>query len=243
MLIPASAPAIPAAILADSRRDLLRTSQLALAGELVRAIVHDLRQPVTSVTVNVELAIGRLQRRPSDVPGALAALADVMEGGRQMGSSLRVLHDLLAHRSPDRAPVAMQHLLAETVRLVQTEANARHVAIGVLVAPDLPLSSVDVPMIRQAMLSMLLDAVENARPADGVRITLTLANQVAVALSIRHVRREDSPLEDAWALAVARWVSEAHGVALHIDSGPEGQVTVQSQWPVDTDVSRARRLA
>lgn len=242
MLIPSSGPQIPAAILAGSARDLLRTGQLALAGELVCGIVHDLRQPVTSVTVNVEVAIDRLQRRPSDVPGALAALADVIDGGQQMRTSLRVLHSLLAHRSPDRSPVAMQHLLAETVRLVQTEANARHVEIAVFVAPDLPKSSGDVPMIRQAILSMLLDAVENARPADGIRIQLTLTSERAVDLSIRHVRLDDSPIEDGWALAVARWVSEAHGVALQIESGPDGLVTVRSQWPGGAPSSGVQQL-
>ena len=243
MLIPASPQQFPVAVIPASRLELLRTSQLALAGELVRGIVHDLRQPVTAVHLNAELAIDRLQRNPSDVTGALAALADVIDGGQQLRTSLRVLHNLLAHRSPDRSPIAMQHVLAETVRLVQTEANARHVEIGVFVAPDLPASSVDVPLVRQAILGMLLDAVENARPADGVRVELTLASQRAVDLTIRHARRDDAPLEDGWALAVARWVSEAHGTALQIDSGPEDRVTVRSLWPVDAPAPAVQQVA
>lgn len=231
MLIQNPAPPIPAGLLPDVRRDLLRTSHLALAGELVGAIVHDLRQPVTAMTVNVEVARDLLQRRPSDVEGALAALEDAIDGGRQLGTSLRVVHNLVAHRSPMRAPVAVDTVLAETMRLVQTEANTRRVEVVVLAPANLPALQVDPSMIRQAMLSMVLDAVENASSADGVHVRLALT-EGAVELSIGHVRREDAPIEDGWALAVARWVAEAHGVALEIESAPDGRVTVSTRWPV-----------
>lgn len=232
MLIPDPAPQIPVVLLPEARRDLLHTSHLALAGGLVGAIVHDLRQPVTAMTVNVEVAMNLLQRRPSDVQGALAALEDAIDGGRQLGTSLRVVHNLVAHRSPMRAPVAFENVLAETMRLVQTEANTRRVTLDVLTATNLPALQVDPSMIRQAMLNMVLDAVENVAAADCVHVRLALTDEGTVELTVRHVRRDDAPIEDGWALAVARWVSEAHGVTLQIESALDGQVTVRTQWPV-----------
>lgn len=242
MLTQNPAPQLPAILLPDVRRDLLRTSHFALAGELIGAIVHDLRQPVTSMTVSVEVAVDLLQRQPSDVKGALAALEDAIDGGRQLGTSLRVVHNLVAHRSPVRALVAFEDALAETMRLVQTEANTRRVELDVLTAANLPALPVDSSMIRQAMLNMVLDAIENVTAAHCVHVRLALTNEGKVEFTVRHVRRDDSPIEDGWTLAVARWVSEAHGVALQIDSAPDGQVTVRTQWPVGVPARLERYL-
>jgi signal transduction histidine kinase len=215
----------------DARRDLLRTSHFVLAGELVGAVMHDLRQPVTAMTVNVEVAMELLQRRPSDLKGALAALEDALDGGRQLGTSLRVVHNLIAHRSPMRATVAMEEVLAETMRLVQTEANTRRVEIAVIAANGLPALQADPAMLRQAVLNLVLDAVENATPADGVHVRLAVTDAGAVELTVCHVRRDDPPDDGGWELAVARRVAEAHGVALQIDRGSEGQVVVRTEWP------------
>ena len=86
-------------------------------------------------------------------------------------------------------------------------------------------------MIRQAILSMVLDAVENAARGGVVRAQLTVTDRGALELMVAHARREDSPIEDGWALAVARWVSEAHGAALKIERTSSGDVRVRTLWP------------
>lgn len=227
-----TASAIPTIdALSDSRRDLLRTAHLALAGELVGAITHDLRQPLTALNVNVDVAIQLLRRRPVDVDAAIAALNDAVDDSRQLRDSLKVLHSLVMHRDPARGQVAVAAILTEVVRLVQSEANARHIELTVVVAPNLPLLPADPSMIREAMLSMVLDAVENATRADAVRVQLGITDTGAMELTVAHARREDAPIEEGWALAVARWVSEAHGASLKIERTPSGEVRVRTLWP------------
>ena len=232
MLTQNTAPTVPTVeLLSDTRRDLLRTAHLALAGELVGAITHDLRQPLTALNVNVDVAIQLLRTRPTDVNAAIAALQDAVDDSRQLRDSLKVLHNLVTRRDPARGQVAVADVLTEVVRLVQSEANTRHVEIAVAVAPNIPLLPGDPSMIWQAILSMVLDAVENAARGGVVRAQLAITDRGALELTVTHARREDSPIEDGWALAVARWVSEAHGASLKIERTSSGEVRVKTLWP------------
>src|SRR5262245_25982219 len=78
-----------------AQHDLLRAAQLAVAGELVGGIAHDLRQPLAALEMNVSVAQNLLRRDAPDVTGALAALEDAITGAELLRESLQVLQDLV----------------------------------------------------------------------------------------------------------------------------------------------------
>src|SRR5215467_7143257 len=86
------------------RTDLERASRLALAGELVAAVTHDLRQPLTAVEMNVAAATAFLSRPTPAIDDALAALADALAQQRRMRDALQALQDLVVRREPRREP-------------------------------------------------------------------------------------------------------------------------------------------
>jgi hypothetical protein len=230
-------PGIAVRALEQARRDLIRTSQLAVAGELVGAITHDLRQPLTALQVNIEVATQSLHANPAQLAIALAALEDAGDDGRKLRDSVQVLHNLVAHREPIRTSVALGAIVTEVVRLVQSEADARQVRLRVVTARALPLLSADASMLREAVLSIVLDAVENAVPVDGltrVQVDTKALDDSSVELAVTHLRRPDSNEDDAWALRVARLVAESHGATVSIESSSASETVVRTTWPAST---------
>src|SRR5262249_27917787 len=76
-----------------ARSELERASRLALAGELVAAVTHDLRQPLTAMEMNVAAAAAYLRRANPAAAEALTALDDALAQGRRMSDARQALQD------------------------------------------------------------------------------------------------------------------------------------------------------
>lgn len=66
----------------------------SLPADIVGAITHDLRQPVTALSVNVHMALQFLRESPPNVAAATAALEDAAEDIERLRDSLRVVHGM-----------------------------------------------------------------------------------------------------------------------------------------------------
>lgn len=221
-----------------SSGELERASRLALAGELVPAVTHDLRQPLTAIEMNVSAAIHFLRRPTPAIDDALDALADALGQQARMRDALLVLQDLAANREPRRGRCNIAALVHEAVSLVKEDAFVRQVHIAVDAADDVPPITGDDVLVRQALLNMLLDALEatslsaheHEHEHEPVRVTVRQAGAaVEVAISHAGARGESTELGD-WGLALARSIVDAHGATIALERTPESHVRVVTTW-------------
>jgi PAS domain S-box-containing protein len=229
--------------LQQARHALMRAAQLALAGELVGGITHDLRQPLTALAMDLTVANHMLHRSSPIVREAVQAIEDASAEQRRLTESLRVLEDLVRRREPRRAPLALGALATEVVRLVRTVASARRVELDLRVAQTLLPISADENLVREAVLSLVLDAVETSVPADDgrtvVAIEITQPDNEVVELCVRYARRIDADIDPHWAISVARSVAEAHMGALSTRVDPTGEVSIRTRWPMRADYAES----
>jgi signal transduction histidine kinase len=230
-----------------------RAARLAIAGELVAAITHDLRQPLTAIEMNVAAALRRLDPATGDEPlgpaaariqAAADALRDALAEQRRMRESLQVLQDLAARREPAFTSVDLGESVREVVRLVGSEASARHARLEVTIAPTIPKVAADGALVRQALLNIVLDALdattEGAPPGGAGPITVSVRVPTPgwVEVSVTHIGiRADA--SDGWGLALARSVADAHGASLAVSGDAARGQTVTSLWPVRHETDRA----
>src|ERR1700704_6131125 len=85
--------------------DRERAVQLAVAGGLVAAITHDLRQPLTALEMNIAAALQFLRPSEPQLDSARDALQDALVQQSRMRESLQVLADLAARRDPLCEPI------------------------------------------------------------------------------------------------------------------------------------------
>jgi signal transduction histidine kinase len=144
------------------QREIERASQLATVGELASGVAHEIRNPVVGVSNGLDL----VRRRVGDDP-TLVPIIDEM--GRQLSRIGQTLQGLLAFArpaTPTLAPVSGNNVVERAVRLVRPAAQHADVTINVGLAPDLPRLLVDEEMLYQALVNVLMNAVE-ATPAGG----------------------------------------------------------------------------
>ncbi|HEX4684977.1 MAG TPA: hypothetical protein VH277_19815 [Gemmatimonadaceae bacterium] len=230
----------------DGERDLARVAQLIVAGELVAAVAHDLRHPLTAIEMNVAAA-QRLLTMRADAPSTpqgidtvneiVDALRDTVGEVERMRDALQVLEDLARRRDPQFAPINLGALAYETVRLVTSELSARGVMIEIVAGTDIPPILADATLIRQALLELLIDAMEGTsasdRPKGPITITVRAADARGVELVVAHYAAWDESTERPdWALALARLVSDTHGASLDIGGDSVRGTSISIVFPI-----------
>jgi nitrogen-specific signal transduction histidine kinase len=225
---------------ADSARVLQQ-----VARQLVASIAHDLRQPLGALAINVEVAAHLLQIVPPNVSGAVASLTDAATAANQLRESVQVLEDLVARREPSRSSVKLERILNEVARLVDSEASARGVQLEILTPRSLPALSGDVLLLREAVLSLVLDAVENADTSEAGASVMLSARALPndhIELIVHHKPNQHQlPSQgDGEARRVARAVVEAHGASMAVDLNAVSGTTVRTIWPTQRETVAAQ---
>lgn len=220
----------------ETKSELERASRLALAGELVTAVTHDLRQPLTAIEMNISAASALLRRPSPVIAEALAALDDALVQQRQMRDALQALQDLVIRRAPRREACSVADALRDAMTLVQGDSLARHVFVDVNVEPSVPAVSGDPVLLRQALVNVLVDALEATSLSKRKDAPITIAvrridDSVEIAVNHFGVRAAGAGLDD-WGLALARSIVAAHGATIALTGTAETGVSLVMRWPV-----------
>ncbi|MGA9836418.1 MAG: ATP-binding protein [Gemmatimonadaceae bacterium] len=161
-------------------REIERASQLATVGELASGVAHEIRNPVVGVSNGLDLVRRRVGRDP-----VLEPIIDEM--GHQLTRIQQTLQELLAFArpaTPTLAPLSANYMVERAIRLVQPAAARAGVRVEVRLDPQLPRLLADEEMLHQALVNVLMNALQ-ATPAGG-RVTVTTrcaANGVEIEVS------------------------------------------------------------
>jgi heavy metal sensor kinase len=202
---------------------------------LVADVSHELRTPLTTIQGNLDL----LRRGASDDPVAradtLRAIADETARMRRIVNDLLLLAQADAGLQLHLQPVEVDTLLLEVYRQAQVMAKGVTVRLG---AEDQALVMGDIDRLRQLLLNLVDNAIKHS-PAKSGQVTLTLSRangwvQVGVQDNGAGISPEDLPHiferfyradpsrsrpgGSGLGLAIAKWVAEAHGGRIEVES-------------------------
>jgi PAS domain S-box-containing protein len=214
-----------------ARLDLAHASRLALVGELVASIAHEINQPLTSILGNASAALRRLssETRPADVTELREIFVDIRDEVRRAGDVVERVRALAGKRPLERQMLDVNEVTDDIVRLVGGEARRRGVTLRTDLGPSLPAIAADRVCLQQVMLNLMMNAMDAMdQPEASERLvtvqTRRLNNAVEVAVSdLGHGIPPDRlpKLFDAFfttkknglglGLVIARSIVEAHG--------------------------------
>ena len=153
---------------------LVQSERLATIGQMSAKVSHEVRNPLSSISLNVELLedeLSALPRRASRGSGASGA-GDPL-AGRHLERGHRGVPSFRAFAEAQAPGGSLGPVIADLADFVREELRARKVQLVVDVEPGLPTVRVDAGQIRQALLNLIRNAAE-AMPDGG---TISLAAQ------------------------------------------------------------------
>lgn len=151
-----------AAALQERERRLIRGERLAAVGQLAAQVTHEIRNPLSSVALNVELLADEIA---ASAPEAHQLLAKITTEIDRLTSITEDYLGFVRRKNPERVPLDLSAELHALLDFMAEELAAA----GVRVVRDLPHAWVlgDAGQLRQAFMNLLRNAREALVEARG----------------------------------------------------------------------------
>lgn len=201
----------------------VRANKLDLLERLADALAHEIKNPLHSMVINLEVLKRRLARLPGD------AGADVLRYATVLGEELERVNQrielLLRLSRPERAgaeETTLDELLDEVMELVSLEARHREARVEYQRSERMARVRLGRQAARQIILNLVLDALDSLQGGDTLRIVVREEDGRAVMTVTGPPSSEGGER-----LAVAAALAEAVGGRVDTD-GPERTLTLPS---------------
>lgn len=146
---------------------LRREERLKLIGRMVAGIAHEIRNPLNSLRLSLDV----LERLPRNQEAMAKQLSRMKAEVDRLNNLLTGLLKSETAEPPPLRPANVAELIEETVRLLEPEIEAKALRIERVLRPDVT-ANLDKDRFRQALVNVLLNAIEATPPGSVVRIEL-----------------------------------------------------------------------
>jgi nitrogen fixation/metabolism regulation signal transduction histidine kinase len=142
---------------------LIQTERLAAIGRMAAHVTHEVRNPLSSIGLNVDMLGDEIHEPGSEGKRLLESIQQELE---RLESITEEYLRLARLPEPSLTPDDPTHLLRDTAEFVRREMDAAGVELRLDLAAQLPAVAMDEPQLRQALLNLLRNARE-AMPEGG----------------------------------------------------------------------------
>lgn len=228
---------------------IIQSSTLATVGELSSSIVHEMRNPLSSIKMNLQVLSRKVESEPRF--GELAEIAS-----EQVGRVERMLDDLLRFGRPvelDLRPVLFGEICEETLTVVGRAAEEKQINLTIVDELDDMVLNVDKEQICRALSNLLMNAVQatpqggnvtcigRRRDAESGHVEIEVID-TGTGLSSEALQRVFKPFfttktnGTGLGLANVKKIAELHGGSATARNRPEGGAAIGITVPIDPGV-------
>ncbi len=238
---------------ARTEEQLVQAEQLVAMGQLASGIAHELANPLSSVSSNLQYVWEKLRESgDSTLTGAIEVTLDHVDEMRHL---LRSLSDFTVQHRPHYQATDVHDLLRQKLAFIGREAEEQGVEVAVSFAPSLTPCHLDVRTVRQTLLNILKNALE-AMPLGGkLSVRTRMGHSAPCGGDVVVVEIEDTgagieeaelrkvfrplfstkPRSTGLGLPFCRQVVEEHGGEIHLASRKGHGTTVTLLFPVQQE--------
>jgi signal transduction histidine kinase/ABC-type uncharacterized transport system substrate-binding protein len=220
--------------------ELAHLDRVAGMGHLASSLAHELSQPLTAILSNAQAASRLLAAHHPDLEELRACLADIVSDDRRAAEVIHRMRRLLRKTDFRSMPLALNDLVANTIRLVANDALLHSVSLEFNPDPALPVVYGDLVQTQQVILNLLSNGIAAAAATAGKLRKVTLRTAVAgpsVELAVHDsgtgigegdLERVFEPFFTTkpdglgMGLAISRTIVEAHCGRLLAENDPAG---------------------
>jgi len=229
-----------------ARAELVHAERLATIGKMAAHISHEIRNPLSSIGLNLELLEEEISELPSkpEAAGLLGAIQSEVDRLSRITEQY-----LAAARRPTlhMEPIRLDELVSDCHGFVRPELERAGLASRVELEPGVPALEADGAQLRQALLNLLRNAQEATARGGEIVLSVRRAPEGRIAIWVEDngqgVPEElRSAIFDPFCttkergtglgLAVTRSIVEAHGGTIHCEPRPAGGTRFCVELPV-----------
>jgi PAS domain S-box-containing protein len=148
------------------RAQLARLSRVNSLGVLTASIAHEINQPLAGIMTNANTGLRMLSAEPPNVEGALETVRRTIRDGQRASEVMTRLRALFMRKAGTTDAVDLVEATHEVVELLRSEIRNQRIVLRLETDDDLPPVMGDRVQLQQAVLNLLLNAVESMTGVD-----------------------------------------------------------------------------
>lgn len=225
-----------------------RLLQIAAVGEVLPAILHELKNPLAAVRTTVELLVEEATEGSSLQTDLHAVLHEIRRLVLTLDGVGRFRQELRSSR-----PAPIDHAIREATLLLEPQAKARGVRLECRV-PDLPLLQLDTSAVRAVVFNLVTNATHACAPGQRIEVRAGLLDDGRsfqlvveddgcgmspdVLARCRELFFTTKPRGTGIGLALCSTLADSAGGTLHVSSMHLHGTTVTLSVPLDAPPRR-----
>ena len=164
----------------SARLELNHVSRLALIGELVASIVHEVKQPLTSLAANADAALVMLDQEhsPDSLANLREILTDIHDQSLDTATVIERLRMMARRQAFELELLEIDEVVRGLMNLIAGEARARRVRLDLELGAEAVKVKADRVCLRQVILNLLLNALDAAEQVEHERFVVARTRQV-----------------------------------------------------------------
>ena len=239
--------------LRSTRRKLSAAMQIATVAELSASIAHEINQPLASVVTNAHACQTWLSHDPPNLERAQATLERIIRDGHSAAEVVRRIRALFKEAAPVKAPVDINQIVAEVLRVLSDELRDNSIVVETELAVDLPRIAGDQVQIQQTLINLVHNATEAMAGLTGRPKALVLKSQRQGEELLIQVRDHGVGIKDptlvfepffttkesgmGMGLSISRSIVEAHGGRIWATANEDAGTTISVTLPLTSERS------
>lgn len=153
-----------------------KADQMAYVGTLASGLAHEIRNPLNSMNMNIQLLQEELQDRSIPDPGDVNEMFDSTR--REIQRLEKLVSSFLSYARPTQVQFVttnLNRLITELVEFLGSEIKTRKIRLQLDLDEKLPDLELDEGQVRQALLNVIQNAIQVLEPGGGLKIETRFA--------------------------------------------------------------------
>src|SRR5215207_8867530 len=172
----------------EANRAIARAEKLAAVGRLAAGVVHEINNPLATISACAESLEARLNEGAFDGSSSLEDLREYLgliksEAFRCKSITMGLL-DFSRSRTGEWHPIDVNEILRSSANLISHQKRGQQVGIVLELVENLPQVNAYSGQIQQAVIALATNAID-AMPTGGTLTMRTLAQQKSIAIEIQ----------------------------------------------------------
>jgi signal transduction histidine kinase/ActR/RegA family two-component response regulator len=132
---------------------LMHSEKMALMGQVVAGIAHELNNPLTIVIGNIQLMMMREMNEKN-----LQSLTRIRDGADRASRIVKNLLTFARQETPERKPTDVNVILKKALELRAYELKVSNIEVSTDLSPDVPETMADPHQLQQVFLNLIVNA-------------------------------------------------------------------------------------